>query len=371
MMQLLQMLGNASIMPRKAAVRSSWGAAMPLTPSDLFVLRQNYPDYRRDKASTSGRLSPQMINKINVLDSKLATRAHIQPGLLNARNKNIVTQIKLQKASQSFENREKATRAIKDFLGSGKGTSQAIELKDELELLANYILAIAPQGAKWVPGPIKKIEKAMSKTVADYDYAWGENKDLVRGTLACRTNDDLRTLANLLMQTCTNEFGMFLIKSDNQKSKRDGGQMPSGYSGWNFVIQFKEHRSFGAEVQANTFDLLYGKHSKKEFLDILLFSNSEYFEVQNRLKFPGGLGHALYDIQDVARSKATAEEGNLARELCLDYNDACRGQFRFGNTLVELNRRIREFGSSLKSANAKKLWKDAVEGCGWRNYPIT
>lgn len=343
---------------------------MPLTPSELFLIKQNYLDYRRNKSTTSGRLSPQMINKINVLDSKLATRAKIQPELLNPRNKNVVTQIKLQKSSQVFENRDMATRAIKAFLATSKGISQAAELKDELELLASYILSIAPQGAKWVPGPIKKIEKAMSKTVADYDYAWGENKDLVRGTLACRTNDDLRMIANLLMQTCTTEFGMFLIKSDNQKSKRDGGQMPSGYSGWNFVIQFKDHRAFGAEVQANTFDLLYGKHSKKEFLDILMFTESEYHEVQNRLKFPGGLGHALYDIQDVGRSKATAEEGNLARELCLDYNDACRGQYR-ATTLTELNRRIHEFPKSLTSAAAKDLWKHAVEGCGWKNYPIT
>ena len=54
------------------------------------------------------------------------------------------------------------------------------------------------------------------------------------------------------------------------------------------------------------------------------FTESEYNTIQSQLMFPGGLGHGLYDIQDVARSKATMQEGDLARELCLDYNDACR-----------------------------------------------
>ncbi len=217
---------------------------------------------------------------------------------------------------------------------------------------------------KWIPGPLKKIDKAMGKTIEDYDYAWGQNKDLVRGTLACKTNEDLRLVATSIEETCVHQFGMFLIKHDNQKSVRDGGAMGSGYSGWNFVVQFKEHPAFGAEIQANTFDVLYGKHSKKEVLQYLDVSESEYTELQTRLRFPGGLGHALYDIQDTARSKATTAEGNWARVLALDYNDACRGNFRMC-TLEQLNDRIRLGASQLTSTVARDLWHHAVEGSAW------
>jgi hypothetical protein len=345
---------------------------MPFKPWLLILLKDNYLEYRRDKAVLSGHLSPEMINTINVLDSKLATRGHIQPEQLNRNNKNIVTQIKLQKASQAFENRGKAVQALKSFLeASGKGAtdSAAVELKDELEWLAGYTLAMGPQGTKWIPGPLKKLAKAMSKTIEDYDYAWTENKDLVRGTLACKTNKDLSIIATLVQATCVRANGMFLVKDDPQTSIRDGGKMKAGYSGWNFVVQFKDHRAFGAEIQANTFDMLYGKHSKEEFLTILQFSESEYSEMQLRLKFPGALGHALYDIQDTARSKATTEEGKLALDLCLDYNDACRGQFR-KNSLTDLNQRIHDFESNLTSSVAKDLWHHCVEGCGWMGYPI-
>jgi hypothetical protein len=217
---------------------------------------------------------------------------------------------------------------------------------------------------KWIPGPLKKVDKAMGKTIEDYDYAWGNNKDLTRGTLACKTNTDLSSVTELVKHTCTNRYGMFLLKQDNQKSIRDGGEMKSGYSGWNFVVQFKDHPAFGAEVQANTFDLLYGKHSRDEVWKYLNVSPAEYSALQTRLKFPGGIGHALYDIQDTGRSKRTFEEGNLARELALDYNDACRGNFR-NASLDQVNERIKKGASVLTSDKAKELWKHAIEGSEW------
>lgn len=341
---------------------------MTLTPFLIALLKDNYVDYRKEKAIKAGGVSPEMQARINVLNSQLSTRARIQPEQLNPRNKMVVHQLRLQKAAQQYDNKVTARNALTEFLQQGKPDSPAQALKDELEWLAGYILAIGPVGARWVPGPLKKIEKAMGKTIEDYDYAWGNNKDLVRGTLACKTNEDLARLATLVGQTCKTEMGMFLIKADNQKSIRDGGQVKSGYSGWNFVVQFKDHRMFGAEVQANTFDLLYGKHSKKEVIENLNVSAAEYSELQTRLRFPGGLGHALYDIQDTARSKATTAEGDWARELALDYNDACRGVFR--NSSVEhLNERIKQGAGRLTSTVAKDLWKHAVEGSCWI-YPI-
>jgi len=59
---------------------------LPFKPWLLILLKDNYLEYRRDKAVLSGRLSPEMINKINVLDSKLATRGRIEPEQLTRNN---------------------------------------------------------------------------------------------------------------------------------------------------------------------------------------------------------------------------------------------------------------------------------------------
>ena len=337
---------------------------MELTHFQLSKIKLEYLFHRRDVAKHL-RISPEMLARINVLNSQLATRPHMQPAQVSMHNKMLARQINLQKASQRDENRMLAKSELNDFLEPGRTNSPAHALKKELDLLGAYMVSMGPAGVRWIPGPLKKVDKAMSKTIEDYDYAWGKNKDLIRGTLACRTNEDLAAVAESMFETCTPNHAMALIKQDRQQSIRDiASGMPSGYSGWNFVVQFKEHKLFGAEVQANTFDLLYGKHSREEVLKNLHVSEAEYTEFQMRLKFPGGLGHALYDIQDTARSKASAAEGNWARTLALDYNDACRGQFRCC-TLEQLKQRINEGARQLTSDIAKKLWKHAIEESGW------
>lgn len=324
------------------------------------LAKAHYLDYRKLKAAKAGRRSAQMIAMINALESKLAVRGSIPSDLPST---DIVTTARSNKVANAPANRALASEKLDSFLGA-----KAIPLKSELDLLAGYILSKSP-GAKWVPGPLKKLGKAMSKTIDDYDYAWTLNKDLVRGTVVCKTDPELKTISALLLETCTDVYGMFLLKKELQKSVRDGGQAKSGYSGWNFVIQFKDHEDFGVEMQANTVDMMYGKMSKNDFCEKLDKTETEYVKLQKKHKFPGALGHSLYDIQDVARSKTTPEEGNLARELCLDYNDACRGQFR-STSLEALNKRIQEFGRKLTSATAKELWKHDVDGCGWKEYPF-
>jgi hypothetical protein len=338
-----------------------------LTPFIIILIRDNYLDYRREKLKDLAvSLSPKMQSRVNVLESQLATRAQIDPKLLTAGNKVIVRHIKLQKDIQRYDNTSTAKNALAGFLATRKGVSKATDLKEELDVLAGYLIGrAAPHSVTWIPGPLKKIDKAMGKTIEDYDYAWGQNKDLVRGTLACRSNADLDAVALLVTQTCGPDLGMFLIKQDHQESIRTKpGGMGSGYSGWNFVVQFKDHTMFGAEIQANTFDMLYGKHSRAEVLDFMKVSPPEYSALQSRLKFPGGLGHALYDIQDTARSKCTKDEGDWARLLALDYNDACRGTFTH-TTLDQLNARIMAGSAALTTANAKALWHHAVEGSEW------
>jgi hypothetical protein len=304
-----------------------------------------------------------MIAMMNALESKLAVRGRIPFGLYST---DIAETVKSVKTANAPANRALAQKQLTEFLDA-----KAVPLKEELDLLAGYLLSKSPPGTMWVAGPLKKLDKAMSKTVEDYDYAWTLNKDLIRGTLVCDTDQHLRKVADLVFWTCTDLHGMFLIKKDHQKSKRDGGAIESGYSGWNFVVQFKDHNAFGVEIQANTIDMMYGKMSKKDFCAHLRHSEAKYAELQSQHRFPGGLGHALYDIQD-PRSGTTEAERNLARTLCSDYCDACRGQFRSPTSpnVEALNKRIQEFGRELKSANAVLLWKHGLDSCGWNAYPF-
>ncbi len=310
-----------------------------------------------------GRLSEA---RINALNSKLGTRARVLPGQLEpSPDESIDKLMKRLRKEQADEIQKVARDALTAFIDA-----KAPGLKEELEFLANYVLSQNPE-IKWVPGPIKKIEKAMSKTIEDYDYAFGENKDLVRGTLACPTPEQMHTVANFMERTCRNDTcGLSLLKGEFQKSIRDDGKVKSGYSGWNFVVQFSEH-AFGAEVQINTADMLYGKHSREEITDWLKVGDAGYAAMQKRLGFPGALGHAMYDIQDTARSKCSESEAEWARALALDYNDACRGEFRGASSksVEQLNDRIRGgWGRLTPNGTAEKLWAHALSESGWTAY---
>src|SRR5260221_5551342 len=117
-----------------------------------------------------------MIATINALESKLAVRGHISSGM---QSQNIVPAVRLAKAFNEPVNKALASDKLDAFL-----SSNAIPLQKELELLANYVVLKTP-GAKYIPGPLKTLKKALGKTQEDYDFAWTMNKDLVRGTVVC------------------------------------------------------------------------------------------------------------------------------------------------------------------------------------------
>jgi hypothetical protein len=350
------------------------------TPAQLKALKSGYLVYRRlmtgPLAGKFGRMSMDMIVAANAIESKLAVRGKVAPTAFPSAAEDMYAElfdpesrvapnklIDLAKAAQRPENFNKAKAALTTFLARAHGGGGAPDLKEELELLAGHFVTNC-FGVKWIPGPLKKLKKALGKTREDYGWAYGQNKDLVRGTLACESQATLKAIATLVTKTCTNEFAMRLIKQDEQKAKADGGTSVTGYSGWNFVVLFREHPSFGAEIQANTFAVLYGKMAKKEFCEQLGVTEQKYLARQHQLKFPGGLGHTLYDIQD-ARTLSTKEEKDTARALACDYNDGCREQFRGDMTLRKLNDAIMSFGATLTSIEAKAHWKHGVEGCGW------
>lgn len=298
-------------------------------------------------------------SRINAFDAQFGIRARVGDP-----SSDIVKQARDYNASPAAKTDREgvAKKALESYLtgpqASPKAGLLAKDMQTELDLLAGYITAILPR-ANWIKGPLKKVPKAMGKTEKDYAWLFNNNKDLVRGTLACEAQSDLLQIATLVVKTCVRVFAMSLMKKQEQKSTRDNGQMEAGYSGWNFVVDFKEHK-FGAEIQANTFSMMYGKMSKADFCQQLNVSVAQYEDRRRKARFPGGLGHALYDIQD-DRSKASKEDKDKARALALDYNDLCRNGDR-KPTIQDINSRIRAM--SFKSVFAIIHWNDAVAGCG-------
>lgn len=337
---------------------------MPLPIYLQVLLKTNYLYYRKAKAAKKGP-SLEMQRRINALNSQYAIRPHIpQAALFDPTKGAMEVQLRNKKLNQRQENIDVAMNELIKYLYSGTGESKAMLLKHELDWLGDYFVSKSPPGTRWIPGPLKKVEKAMSKTDVDYGFLFGQNKDLVRSTLGCATNEDLELVSTIVKQTCIPEYGMFLIKQDQQKSVRDSGLIKSGYSGWNFAIQFKDHPDFPAEVQANTFNMLYGKAGKKSFMEQFDVKEEAYRALQTKMKFPGGMGHALYDISDSGRCGSTPAEGKWCEDLALDYYDACRGQFRM-TTLQRLNAQLMETGPRLGTPKAVEYWNHAVHAAAW------
>lgn len=288
---------------------------------------------------------------------------------------------------QKPENEAKARAALETFLKSAMGSEGwpvggQVTLDRELKLLGNYLAAKVPGGGvRWVHAPLKAFDRAWDKTrktelTADVNYRYQLNKDLARGTLACNSKQSLSAVVKLLKETCTNAYNMSLLGDGDgdweQRSEHaePPGKSTSGYSGWNFPVVFREHVAFAAEIQANTYDVLYGKMGMAEYCKHLQVSESVYLDTQARMMFPGGLGHALYVMQD-SRTKqygVTKEEADKARSLSLCYYDWCRGgdpKPRNGWGKVKLNAAILSFGAGLTSAKAKEIWKEAAMESGW------
>lgn len=317
-------------------------------------------------ARFTGRLSQTRINALQAqLDARGKTGDYRTPSTM------VVKLVKQYNESDVGKAHHKAlaNKALDSYLNPADAAlpgavqegakGRALDLKEELDFLASYIVSERP-AARWIKGPLKTVPKAMGKTETEYAYVWSNNKDLVRGTLACESQSELDQIAQFVIRTCNNpRYAMSLMKKQEQKSVRDGGFMAAGYSGWNFAVDFKEHK-FGAEIQANTFSMMYGKMSKGDFCDQLGFNVAEYEERRRRAMFPGGLSHALYDIQD-ARFTAPKEDKDKARNLALDYNDLCRNDARKPG-IQDINNRIRSL--VFKSEAAKKHWQKAVDGSG-------
>ncbi len=356
-----------------------------ISHQQLNALKEGYLAYRQlmSVLPLAGRFknfTTEMTAAAIAIESKLAVRGVPTKAFPTAAKKNFFQRlfssgkaltpnemVDLAKAANKVENEATARSALKEFLERAEGAGGAKDMDVEIKLLGNYLAAMT-FGATWIDAPLKGLERAMGKTEGeDIDYAYGMNKDLVRGTLACDSQDSLKKVVKLLYDVCQSKYAMKLVKDESQGPLEDGGKSKTGYSGWNFAVVFREHVSFAAELQANTYDVLYGKMDQEEYCKQLQVPDPVYLAKQNDLKFPGGLGHGLYEIQDVRTKKegVTDAEADRARKLSCAYYDCCRGVFRNGMSLLKLNEEIMAFGPSLTSRAAKAIWKHAGDGSNW------
>jgi hypothetical protein len=209
-------------------------------------------------------------------------------------------------------------------------------------------------GTAWIQGPIKvvggKTEKdrgAFVKTVKDYILDWTANKDLIRGTCAARTQVELLSVVARIDIICSPEYGMTLIK--RAETKPGSPKNECGYSGWNFVVVMKGSE-IPAEIQANTYAMMYGKMSKKDYTEQLLGNDGGlYDKTKGEMGFEGGLGHLFYEIWGQDKD---GDDGKAAAALGTKYNAMCRN----GKADARVKKDIDDFGNKLKQAGSKEIW---------------
>ncbi len=277
-------------------------------------------------------------------------------------------------------------------------------LDDELFLLGNYLTDKNENPHLcWIQGPLKKIKDAMDKTLfrpENYSGNAWENKDLVRGTVvACsddpKANKELveKVAGTIIPKICSAEFGMNILTPANKREAKPKAGDPTccGYSGWNIKILFAGHPKLSykeeddeedldvvgkgwakgvtapqdpkpgpipAEIQINTREMMFSKHSMRLLRDKLVFdTDAEYFAHEKRAGFQGGLGHVLYEI---ARSEDKSADGLAAAALARDYHDMARKvpQGSEPAKLEKLAKDLEEFGAKLTNAKWKKAWTE-------------
>ena len=268
-------------------------------------------------------------------------------------------------------------------------------LDDELFLLGNYLTDLdeTRDTCTWIQGPLKKFKDAFEKTVfrGEYKGNANENKDLVRGTLVANTDDPKKNkelipkLGEILTNICKPDYGIE-IQGGKFAVPKEGDPLCCGYSGGNFKILFKGHpkvafeeneRRLGdvgpgwyagqspqnehsgpipAEVQINTREMMFSKHSNLLLLKMKVFKDdAAYSAHEKKYGFQGGLGHVFYEMARVAKDKSD-KDGTAAAEMGREYHKVVRNDP--GNIgPVELTKRLDAFGEKLTKTENKESWE--------------
>jgi hypothetical protein len=279
-------------------------------------------------------------------------------------------------------------------------------LDDELFLLGNFLTDdVDNPGLCWIQGPLKKFGDAFEKTMyRDYKGNAVENKDLVRGTIVAASNDPKKNQELLLAAVtriekyCVPDYGMnILTPKEKREAKPKVASSPTdkkfledcGYSGWNFKIFFnghpkvtddgKEHElgdvgggfaegttvpqdpgsgPIPCEIQANTREMMYGKHSIALLLKMKVFKDaSEYANHEKAVGFQGGLGHVMYEIN---RDGPSSPDGLAAAAIARDYHNMCR-KVPYGGDKAGLEKLVKDlegFSAKLTKPDNKSVWDE-------------
>jgi hypothetical protein len=236
----------------------------------------------------------------------------------------------------------------------------------EFEELGKYLAWEATQytvaPVKWIQGPRKGLRRAYEKTFKDYAFNASQNKDWVRGTVAVKSQFDLERAVKVITETIVWTNGFTLPKASYVPAYEelpDKTVNACGYSGWNGAITISGHR-YWAEIQANTFSMLYGKMPKKDFMKCVGYDDSEYKALQKQIGIQGGLHHAMYEIY---RTEPDSLEGMAAASLSRDYCAYCRKDDRDRSLAKPLTEQIVAFGKMLAdSDNAAAKRRDPTTG---------
>ena len=235
------------------------------------------------------------------------------------------------------------------------------ESKDaELNELGEYIAF--KTNTTWIQGPVKLIEDddgrgAYGKTIKDNLLDWTKNKDLIRGTCAAKTEQEVSSIASKIQIFCTPVHGMSLIKWEQKKA----AEQPLGYSDWNFAVVMKGS-PVPMEIQVNTFAMLYGKFSKADYMRMVHVDVAEYEKTKRELGFEGGLQHLFYEIYQTNKggpdAKAAAE---LSKKYCnmIRMNESERRA-----EAAKVAQEINVFHTKLETPGAKKIWFKRISICG-------
>jgi len=247
-----------------------------------------------------------------------------------------------------------------------KDIQRAEELNPLVVELGRYVEAMCT-GSTFIQGPIKLFESAIRKTMDDNKGVYTDNKDLARCTIAHEETWGVASIASVIMGICTPIYGMRLIKAKERKPVPTDDN-PLGYSDWNFAVVFKGSK-IPAEMQVNTYALMYSKMSKEDYTRAMLKKTNEYTQCQYKWGFPGGLQHLLYEI--VRDKLSTEAEKQAAKEFGIWYTNLAR--LSAAELPVEAKKccaRYQAFCDSLTSAFAINLIYKHPLDARWGVRPV-
>ncbi|WP_018267364.1 hypothetical protein [Methylosinus sp. LW4] len=162
-------------------------------------------------------------------------------------------------------------------------TEQLAKIYEKAPAAKQEIDAVAAEIAEKTGGavakaPLKDIDRARAKIIADYQGDASRIRDIARNTIVVEEENFDAAVA--------------LLKEKGAKCKIiAAGSDALGYSGANTVL--KTEAGIMAEIQVNTPQMIYAKETPE--VAKLILGEEKYAEIAKAANLEGGRGHALYE----------------------------------------------------------------------------